>query len=241
MDIGSRIRALRRARKLTLQAMEEKTGINNGNLSKIETGKQGLTHDTMVRISQALGVTVASLFEESSNETLSNTPVIIRPLEAGGEVISSLAGYASVADLPRGGTVVISGIQVVSDPGRPPSWRPDPAAANEVRTDEIRHLTSPLSALVTTVVRNHDMAPRLFPGDTLVIDTSESGVTKDGGVYAFIYCADVVIRRAFRRPAGGILLHSDNADIPTITLDARELESVCIVGRVKHRSGPGDF
>lgn len=237
MDIGARIRQLRREQKMTLQGMEAATGINNGNLSKIETGKQGLTHDTMVRIAAALGVPLAKLFDE----TKSNETAIIRPLSTVPTRTTPATAYASIAELPPGEIVVISGFQAVSTAGRTPTWRVDPDVSNEVRSDEIRHLTCSPSALVTTVVPDRSMAPRLFPGDVLVIDTSANTVDTDGGVYTLIYEGDVVTRRAFKRPGGGLVLHSDNPNVPTITLTSVDMEYVCIVGRVRHRSGPGDL
>lgn len=236
MEIGDRIRRLRKGKGLTLVEMEERTGINNGNLSKIENGKQSLTYDTILRIAHALGVPPAQLFDE----TLGGNTAILRPLDIG-KTLPLLSGYISLADIPRGTTVVISGIKVVAEVGRRPAFQPDVEAGNEVRVDEIRHLTCPPTALLTTVVKDRSMAPRLFPGDVLVIDTTEAEVSNDGGVFAFIYAEDIVVRRAYRRPGGGLILHSDNPNVPTINVDSKDLEEICIVGRVKHRSGPGDL
>ncbi|MBK3779913.1 helix-turn-helix transcriptional regulator [Paraburkholderia aspalathi] len=62
--IGELIRKRRKELRLTLQALQAKTGINNGNLSKIERGEQGLSTHSRALIAQALSLPVAHLAED---------------------------------------------------------------------------------------------------------------------------------------------------------------------------------
>lgn len=62
MSVGTEIRRRRKALKLTLEDIVERVGSDTGNLSRIETGKQGASEDMLRKIAQALGCTVADLF-----------------------------------------------------------------------------------------------------------------------------------------------------------------------------------
>jgi transcriptional regulator with XRE-family HTH domain len=60
--IGLRIRELRRAGKLSQEALAEKTGISSKYLSSIERGKENPTLDTVINLAGALGVEIHELF-----------------------------------------------------------------------------------------------------------------------------------------------------------------------------------
>lgn len=61
MHIGQVIREIREARKATLEDVAFAANTNASNLSRIERGRQGYSAETLERIAQALGVTVAEL------------------------------------------------------------------------------------------------------------------------------------------------------------------------------------
>ncbi|MBK7813140.1 MAG: helix-turn-helix transcriptional regulator [Rhodocyclaceae bacterium] len=61
MHIGQVIRAIREARKATLEEIAFAANTNASNLSRIERGRQGYSAEALERIAQALGVTVAEL------------------------------------------------------------------------------------------------------------------------------------------------------------------------------------
>jgi len=61
MHIGQVIRAIREARKATLEEVAFAANTNASNLSRIERGRQGYSPEVLERIAQALGVTVAEL------------------------------------------------------------------------------------------------------------------------------------------------------------------------------------
>lgn len=64
MHIGKRIRELRKAKDVTLIELAEKTGVAQATLSRIETGVMTGTVDSHKRIADALGITVAELYQE---------------------------------------------------------------------------------------------------------------------------------------------------------------------------------
>ena len=61
-QLGSRIREIRKTRKMTQDALADKCNFEKGNLSRIETGQTNLTMKSLLKISQALEVPIADLF-----------------------------------------------------------------------------------------------------------------------------------------------------------------------------------
>lgn len=67
MDIGKEIRRRRKALGWTLEDMEQRVGIDNGNLSRLERGIQGYTPETIQKIAAALGITLSELYAGNAN------------------------------------------------------------------------------------------------------------------------------------------------------------------------------
>ncbi len=63
--LGLRIRQLRQARDLTLEAASAKASLDITHLQKIEAGKVNVTMVTLVRLAEGLGVHLAALFVET--------------------------------------------------------------------------------------------------------------------------------------------------------------------------------
>jgi transcriptional regulator with XRE-family HTH domain len=61
-QLGSKIREIRKTRKMTQDDLAEKCNFEKGNLSRIETGKTNITMRSLHKICQALEVPVAELF-----------------------------------------------------------------------------------------------------------------------------------------------------------------------------------
>lgn len=61
MNIGSNIKKIRKLKKKTLLDMQKATGISNGSLSNIETGKRNPSMEMLKKIAKALDVDVTDL------------------------------------------------------------------------------------------------------------------------------------------------------------------------------------
>ncbi len=71
MDLGKRIRLIRREQKRTQEEISEICGFTKSMLSKIESGSAMPAVSTLMKIANALGVKVSDLLEEqSSNDTV---------------------------------------------------------------------------------------------------------------------------------------------------------------------------
>jgi len=71
MTIGNEIRRRRKALKWTIEELAYRIGTDSGNLSRLERGKQGYKHETLLKIAGALGCSVSDLFAESDQQVLS--------------------------------------------------------------------------------------------------------------------------------------------------------------------------
>lgn len=66
--IASRLRELRLAQGLTLADLAERSGVSRSNISLIERGESSATATVLDKLTGALGVTLASLFEQAPAE-----------------------------------------------------------------------------------------------------------------------------------------------------------------------------
>jgi transcriptional regulator with XRE-family HTH domain len=66
VDVGERLRALRRLRHCTLKTVAERSGLSESFLSQVERGRANASIASLRRISDALGVSVADLFESGA-------------------------------------------------------------------------------------------------------------------------------------------------------------------------------
>lgn len=58
MNIGEQVKAIRKAKGITLRDIEEETGIGNGYLSRLERGQYSPSIDTLERICKAIGAEI---------------------------------------------------------------------------------------------------------------------------------------------------------------------------------------
>ncbi len=64
--IGANIRALRTDRKVTLTDLAQRASLDKSTLSKIERGSVSSPVSTLIRIAEAMGVSLVAFFEDSS-------------------------------------------------------------------------------------------------------------------------------------------------------------------------------
>jgi transcriptional regulator with XRE-family HTH domain len=68
-EIGAAIRAQRKKRDLTLQQVHHLTGVHHTNLSRMESGRQAITTDVMIRLATAYGITLGELLANVTVDT----------------------------------------------------------------------------------------------------------------------------------------------------------------------------
>ncbi len=161
MDVGARIKRVRREKGLTLKAVESLSGVSAAHLSEIERGESSPTLGSLARIARALSKPTAFFLEESELGEVSLVGVKDRVREA----VKSAArrGGASIERLTAG----IPG-------GRLHVRRIELPPASEYRAE--RHAHAGFEAIVVLSGRvrvaageqSHDLAP----GDAIHFDAS---------------------------------------------------------------------
>lgn len=115
VDLGNRLRELRKRQGLRLNAVAEMVGCSESMLSKIENNKGNPSLNLLHRIAEALGVSISNLFAEEEDEPVvrraGERPVI--EVSAPGQGISLEALISSRAD-----TVLQAHIHIVVPGGR---------------------------------------------------------------------------------------------------------------------------
>ena len=64
LKLGERLRSIRLRMNMTQVDLEVKSGINNGDISRIETGQKNIEFYTLVKLAEALEVELVDLFKK---------------------------------------------------------------------------------------------------------------------------------------------------------------------------------
>ena len=64
--LGLKIREIRRARKITQEKLSEVIGLDNGYISKVESGQNFPSLKTLEKMANALGVSISAFFDFES-------------------------------------------------------------------------------------------------------------------------------------------------------------------------------
>jgi len=67
-DFGAFLKSVRRERGLTLDQMEEKTGVTTNTISSAESGKRNFSSNTFLKLCDALGVDFMGMYSVESTE-----------------------------------------------------------------------------------------------------------------------------------------------------------------------------
>jgi transcriptional regulator with XRE-family HTH domain len=70
VDVGERLRAFRKLRRVTLRTVAERSDLSESFLSQVERGRANASVSSLTRIAAALGVTVADFFEPNGRASV---------------------------------------------------------------------------------------------------------------------------------------------------------------------------
>lgn len=215
-----------------------KVGISRASVSGWFTGEtKTIEGSNLTKAAEALGVDPHWLATGESRAGEARAAYGIAPILA----------WEHPDELPEGDYVMIPRFEVQLSAGKGDEQRnlfhmqielitSEPLA---FRADWIRKRQLKPGKLASMRVAGDSMENRLHDGDAVVIDTSQTEVI-DGKVYALWYDGGERVKRLFRRPGGGLIVHSDNEKkYPQLTLTAAECEHLRVIGRVVHVSGEG--
>lgn len=154
-NIGPRIKAIRKQRKLTLDALSEQSGVSKSVLSELENAKGNPTFATLWSVAKALGIDLSQLTDDASEvaraalEVLTDhfTPEI--KSRDGNCVLRILGPAPLIGAFEWYDITVAPGGVLKSAPHAPGTWE---------------HLTATRGAFE---VASGDLVQRIGPGDTV--------------------------------------------------------------------------
>lgn len=206
-----------------------------------------LNVDAAIRFAKGFGCKVSDFSPrlEAERQRLAagdgQLPDQLAEITAGG--FSPILAWEHPDDLPPGEYVDVPRLKMVlgAGPGREQQLKISfvKEQAQAFRADWIRKRGLRPSKLAVMKVSGDSMEPRIHDGDAVVIDTSQIEIV-DGAVYALWYDDGERVKRLYRRPGGGIIIHSDHeTKHPQMILAGKEANNIRIIGRVVHVSGDG--
>ena len=90
LDLGARVRELRKARDWTLEQAAQQAGLARSTLSKIENGQMSPTYDALKKLAVGLGISVPQLFTPPSKGQVNGRMAVTR---AGDETVQITTTY----------------------------------------------------------------------------------------------------------------------------------------------------
>ncbi|MEY1555559.1 helix-turn-helix domain-containing protein [Yoonia sp. R2331] len=76
VDLGARVRALRKERDWTLEQAAKQAGLARSTLSKIENGQMSPTYDALKKLAEGLAISIPQLFTPPSKEQVNGRMVM---------------------------------------------------------------------------------------------------------------------------------------------------------------------
>lgn len=201
----------------------------------------GATHPSAdVKPSSNLDQSETGLNEPSDTSSYNPSQSAQRTLP--GVSVRPIVTYGSLEELPRESTVLVTRIDVELSAGSGrETWHIEEKEPLPFQADYIRRLDAKPQDLVAVKVGGDSMEPLLFDDDTVIVNKADKRVPANGKVFALVYAGELLVKRLFRLPDGGLRIVSDNPKYEPLLVHPEQLEYVSIIGRVKYRSGMGDF
>ncbi|MDB5965110.1 MAG: putative phage repressor [Polaromonas sp.] len=252
MGLGKAIKDIRLKTGLTLQQLEELSGVDAGTIHALEA-RDSSRSQFFPAIAKAFKMTVEELGRWDSTSVVhavrvdrdddSDIPMFSRaPREAAASHgMTPIYAWEHEDDLPPGEFVMVPRLDIkLSAGGGKDQIEIELAHKSPIafRADWVRSMRLKPNKLAAMTGSGDSMNPTIFDGDLLVINTAATEVV-DGKVYGLWYDGGERVKRLFRLPGGGLRIKSDNPQYETIELSPEYVGHVRIIGRVIHRSGTG--
>lgn len=234
--IGERIRdEAARLHGWTLAELAEQAGVSYESCRRWVLGDMAPSRSRAVKLAKLLKRTpewVMFGIEEGAADHQADASLAPR----------QIAEYEALDQLGDSDFVLIKSMDVKLSAGRgKTAWHVEDSTPLPFVGAFIRSLGSAPRNLRAVRVDGDSMEPLLFDGDLVLIDTSDTRV-RDGGVFAIRTDGDLKVKRLFQVPGGGLIISSDNkAKYRDLTMEPGRTADVEVLGRVKYRSGTGDF
>ena len=219
MNIGTRIRQLRIAKKMKITELADSVGVDAANISRLETGKQKqFSEQSLNRLAHALNVNVADLFTSSQNQS---TVYINSDTDASLRIDSDVFRVEVLDVSASAGSGYIQGSDVI-----------DVIHAIEYSSDQALAMFGGRTSSGVKVinVRGDSMASTIEPGDLIFVDVNVNEFDGDG-IYVFGFDGKVYVKRLQMIP-DQLLVISDNPKYREWSINKENEHRFYIYGKV---------
>jgi len=214
MNVGQRIRELRKAKKMTINQLASLTEWDVGNISRLERGMQGYSEASLKKIAEALEVPLAELF--SFQDTVDTYSINSLSSERRRDVyrvdVMDVSASAGNGNSTRDFIEVISSIEYV--------------------TEEARNLFGhrPANQVKLINVRGDSMQGTIEPGDLIFVDVGVNHFDGDG-IYVFDFSGDLFVKR-LQKIKTQLHVLSDNPLYREWQITDEEMDMLHVCGKV---------
>ena len=211
LDVGAAIRRIRKAKGLTLAQVAGGAGTDTGNLSRIETNKQGFSQALIDAIARAMGVSTLDIFKEADPDepSIADTEAApeLRPFKrvpVVGTVEGGPEGYLEEFGHPVG-----HGEGVIEYPAKG------------------RHAYA-------LRVRGESMHPRIRSGEFILV---EPDIPAQAGDDVVVICRDgrKMVKQMLYQRDGEVTLGSINNGFKPVSVPLAEVEAIHFVAGILPR------
>nr|WP_312837931.1 helix-turn-helix transcriptional regulator [Atlantibacter hermannii] len=217
MNVGEKIRQIRKAKKITLNQLATLADSDVGNLSRLERGLQGYSDALIKKIATALEVPVSELF--SSN------------------IVSDTVGIYSINSLAKEGREDVYRVDVLDVSASAGDGSPSKDVVEVIRSieyvaDQAKLIfgNRPESSVKLINVRGDSMQGTIEPGDLIFVDVSVSYFDGDG-IYVFDFNGDMYVKR-LQKVKSDLYVISDNPKYREWSISSEEAPMLHVAGRV---------
>lgn len=217
MNVGQRIRELRKAKKMTITQLAALTNADVGNISRLERGMQGYSDASLKKIADALEVPLSELFSfQDKKDTVDKYSINSLSTERRSDVyrvdVMDVSASAGNGNSTRDFIEVISSIEYV--------------------TEEARNLFGhrPANQVKLINVRGDSMQGTIEPGDLIFVDVGVNHFDGDG-IYVFDFSGDLFVKR-LQKIKSQLHVLSDNPLYREWQITDEEMDMLHVCGKV---------
>jgi len=218
---------------LSQAGLAEKLGLSAQSVQQWESGETAPRRKRIARIAEACHVTpewlefgVTEVSESSGAHRADDLPSQ-----------QPIVEWDTPDDLPNGKFVVLPSyrLSISAGKGQVVFQEEEEDSGKAFRTEWLREKGMRRQDLACVYACGDSMEPRIRSGDLLVVNLHpDARRVRDGRVYVIRYGDEVRVKRLYKLPDGGLIIHSDNdRDYPQVRLTSAELDgNVAVIGEV---------
>jgi len=217
MNVGDKIRALRKSRRMTIPELSRVTGMDPGNISRLERNLQGYSDASLKKIAEALDVDISELFSSKDIDDTVHSYSINSLVKTRREDVYRVE-VLDVSASAGGGAASKDVVEVI----RSIEYEPDQA--------KLIFGSIPQEMVKLINVRGDSMQGTIEPGDLIFVDQRVRHFDGDG-IYIFDFNGDTFVKR-LQKVKSELIVISDNPKYREWSITEEEFQMLHISGRV---------